>query len=391
MVLEKYKKELEKLEKLVNLNLEAYYNTDYAFVPGINKLRENLKSKQPLESIQQVEKFGKEIKDILIFLNDQENDYLLYIDFEMIRTSVMFNQCIDQSFLHFSYKEQLEIILYFIKKNLEHHILDQDKQNFKRSIWKSFYSHLSEKEFEKLYDVEMKKDSEKRDLYFRKVLLKSEKNWYLKKNVSIAHRMLKKYYFDKKENFSEKDLSFVVKSFAVLGLDSTMCDAFKVLLKKKIKARKEEKEGVSKRKITPLNQKETKKLYREIMEMYNIDDQRVIRPLTLSEIILLVEKMKKMNVNQKEIIKFICNVNKEGLEAYKNSRVKLSEYYPKLVLYARNETVNYLNDCIKEMLTMQNCEDYSFWKKNMEETLNKALLEVQKVYEYEFNEGMKLH
>ena len=141
-----------------------------------------------------------------------------------------------------------------------------------------------------------------------------------------------------------------------------------------------------------MNQKESKRLYREIMAFYDIDAQKVLCPLTLSEIILLVQKMFQTNISQKEIIKFILNINKEGLEAYKNSREKLEAYYPKIIKYASEETVSLLNSYLQEMMVKpQSYEDYSFWKENMEIELKKGLLEIRDVYEYELNEGMNLY
>lgn len=127
------------------------------------------------------------------------------------------------------------------------------------------------------------------------------------------------------------------------------------------------------------------------MDKYNIDEQRVIRPLTLSEIVFLVKKMHRINISQKEIIKFILNVNKEGLEAYKNSRYKFQDYYPKIVEYASKETITLLNSYLNEMMVKQSYADYSFWKENMEKIFKEGLLEVRDVYQYELNEGMKIH
>ena len=208
----------------------------------------------------------------------------------------------------------------------------------------------------------------------------------------VAHRMIKKHYFENKDNFSEKDMSFILQAFKTLRFYPQMCDAFSVLLKKNIKIEKEEKKVVPKKNMKIMNQKESKRLYREIMAFYDIDAQKVLCPLTLSEIILLVQKMFQTNISQKEIIKFILNINKEGLEAYKNSREKLEAYYPKIIKYASEETVSLLNSYLQEMMVKpQSYEDYSFWKENMEIELKKGLLEIRDVYEYELNEGMNLY
>lgn len=101
--------------------------------------------------------------------------------------------------------------------------------------------------------------------------------------------------------------------------------------------------------------------------------------------------MYRINISQKEIIKFILNVNKEGLEAYKNSRYKFQDYYPKIVEYASKETITLLNSYLNEMMVKQSYADYSFWKENMEKIFKEGLLEVRDVYQYELNEGMKIH
>lgn len=149
--------------------------------------------------------------------------------------------------------------MYFVKKNLDHHLLDLDENSFKNYIWKTYYPHLSEEVFKKLYAEELLKTGKSHNnAYFRKVLSKGKREWQLKKKVCVAHRVIKKHYFDKKENFSEKDLSFVIQSLIVLGLDSKMCDVFKVLFKKKIKIKKEEKVVVPKIEIKLLDQKNLK-------------------------------------------------------------------------------------------------------------------------------------
>lgn len=392
MLIEKYKKELEKIENLIHRNRIAYYNTDNEIIPGMKELRETYMNDQNEESIQLTTKYANNIHVVLDFLNAKDNDYLVYTNYEFINASLFFHEGIDQSLYHFSYKEKLEIIMYFVKKNLNHHLLDLDENSFKNYIWKTYYAHLSEEVFKKLYAEELLKTGKSNNnAYFRKVLSKGKREWQLKKKVCVAHRVIKKHYFDKKENFSEKDLSFVIQSLIVLGLDSKMCDVFKVLFKKKIKIKKEEKVVVPKIEIKLLDQKESKRLYREIMDKYNIDEQRVIRPLTLSEIVFLVKKMHRINISQKEIIKFILNVNKEGLEAYKNSRYKFQDYYPKIVEYASKETITLLNSYLNEMMVKQSYADYSFWKENMEKIFKEGLLEVRDVYQYELNEGMKIY
>ena len=393
MIIEKYKKELEVIENVIQRNRIAYYNTDNETLPGMKKLKETYRSQQSEASIKLIEKFRNEISSVLDFLNNDENDYLVYTDYVFINWSLYFHESVDSSLEHFSYKEKFEIIMFFIKRNLDHHLLDLDDHSFKKYLWKTYYAHLSEADFEKLYVEEInKKEKDKNNLYFRKSLSNSKEKWQFKQKVMVAHRMIKKHYFENKDNFSEKDMSFILQAFKTLRFYPQRCDAFSVLLKKNIKIEKEEKKVVPKKNMKIMNQKESKRLYREIMAFYDIDAQKVLCPLTLSEIILLVQKMFQTNISQKEIIKFILNINKEGLEAYKNSREKLEAYYPKIIKYASEETVSLLNSYLQEMMVKpQSYEDYSFWKENMEIELKKGLLEIRDVYEYELNEGMNLY
>lgn len=215
-----------------------------------------------------------------------------------------------------------------------------------------------------------------------------------------AHKILSTHYFEKGENYNEQDIDSMVEAFYLLELSESSIAAFKTILLNRIEKRRKKvpqftqkaKRAVNEEK---LSQKEYNYLFREIETYYDIQNQKVIRPLTLEEIVYLMHLLQKIKLPETEIIKCITNINKAGLNAYNNPLSQFNDYYNKMITLTSNEEVakalEYIKDCMQALYIPESASDYLFWKKEIANELKKVMKIVNRDYRYEILEGQKLN
>lgn len=308
----------------------------------------------------------------------------------------------------FKSKEKFEIICHILERNLASFnnsaiILDYDK------IKKYKPKSMSSIEFEDfMYNGEflkvIRKDEndlteEERNLRNGIYEIIINNDYYV--SSTIAQKSIKKHYFDKINEFTLKDIKFIIKSMKVLKISDKLLNGFEIILKNKINQREKRTEiyhGSKKIENKKFSEREYYKTFREIETYYNIQEQKAIKPLTLKEVIYLVSLMYRINISEKEIIKCIQTINRSGLEAYDNILVKFREYYPKMVHCSETPEIKKALETIMEYTLelenilksgSQNSPDYYFWKNEIEEEFKNVTPELNKDYTFELENGRK--
>ena len=221
------------------------------------------------------------------------------------------------------------------------------------------------------------------------------------------HEKIKNHCFDKRNSFTQEDMEVTIKQYKLLGVSDTLCICFQSLLTKDLERRNKNLAKISTKRIVEekqevkktISNREYKKIFKQIEEYYNIQNQRAIKPLKLQEIIYLISLMYKIDIPEKEIKKCIQTIYATGYEAYNDTLVKFYDYYPKMVYYSENEDIKLALDTIvsylKEIEEITNNtkikEDYAFWEGEIKEEFNKVFPELNKDYNYELEEGRKIN
>ena len=219
------------------------------------------------------------------------------------------------------------------------------------------------------------------------------------------HEKIKNHYFDKKSSFIQEDIEITIEQYKLLGVSEILCNYFQSILTNDLEHRSKNLTNISTKKIVEektetkkiVSNREYKKIFKEIEEYYNIQDQRAIKPLKLQEIIYLISLMYKIAIPEKEIKKFIQTIYATGYEAYNDTLAKFYDYYPKMIYYRENEEIRLALDTISSYLkeieeitnTTKKNEESIFWEDGIKEEFNKVLPQLNKNYNYELEEGRK--
>ncbi len=227
---------------------------------------------------------------------------------------------------------------------------------------------------------------------------------FLKENGKISEEDFEIILKLKKQliNGEKLDPENSVQAYQILGIPSNLCKGFGNLLKKAqskeniVEERNKEKKIKENNYLTvDSSTKEYKLIFREIMEMYDIQDHKIIRALTKDEIIYLVSLMLKINIPEIEIRKSIQNINWHGIEAYNNPVTEFNYNYEKIernsAIVEVEIAIRNIKEYIQAMIMPEDDTEYSFWKNQIEEELKKIRNILNQDDTYELEEGRKLN
>lgn len=305
-----------------------------------------------------------------------------------------------------SVRDSLNIVLFIIKRNLKEGILeveglkntillgyDEDSliiDDFNKGNLISLYLafEVAEGNLSVLTTENIKT--------IREFVRKCEKNFQSIRNV---HKIFDKHYIKKENEFEIEDIKPILDAFALLKFSEEQRKAFHQFLLKKAKKSEKQKNvekftsSAPKTEIKKISQKEYNQIFREIESYYDIQNQKVIRPLSLQEIVYLVSLLFKIQISEKEIEKCIKNINKEGLNAYNNPLSQFNDYYNKMITLTNNpevkESIHYIKECMQTLYIPESDNDYAFWKQEIATELIKILKIVNKDCKYEIEEGRR--
>lgn len=308
-------------------------------------------------------------------------------------------------------REQLQVILYMLEKNLATPILCDEADGFDAPAIENFdfktmtkeeardmihsmeYGRLSTANPDDLTEAEIAKYMELKQFIDSNPLDLS----YLKE----LHRNISMHYFEKIDSFDYDDVRAILCVLESFGVPKNMCDSFKYYFDREVKKREPKEEVVIVRDFhkkldeNRITEKEYNLLNRELKKYFDLDDMYMEEPLTIDMQIYCVSLMMKMRISLDTIKKAlkVMNRNNKNLSDNVNPIVLFNRLYGRLNYYSENEelveAISQIMNFFQEIFICSN-DDYEFWKSMIGEELEKALTFVPNTYEYEIEEAKKL-
>lgn len=308
-------------------------------------------------------------------------------------------------------REQLQVILYMLEKNLATPILCDEADGFDAPAIENFefktmtkeeardmihsmeYGRLSTADPDDLTEDEIAKYMELKQFIDSNPLDLS----YLKE----LHRNVSMHYFEKIDSFDYDDVRAILCVLESFGVPKNMCDSFKYYFEREVKKREPKEEVVIVRDFhkkldeNRITEKEYNLLNRELKKYFDLDDMYMEEPLTIDMQIYCVSLMMKMRISLDTIKKAlkVMNRNNKNLSDSVNPIVLFNRLYGRLNYYSENEelveSISQIMNFFQEIFICSN-DDYEFWKSMIGEELEKALTFVPNTYEYEIEEAKKL-
>lgn len=350
----------------------------------------------------------KEINDI----NLKRKKYCLDNEFALLAS--ILNDCFQRKIIDEEFYKKLNFDYYGYYEFIFHYL---NKGNFSTKIAFDVLTHMAKVYIDNLViDDELENET---DYFFENIFLGilnldekvAEKfNDYEEKDkdltFKVIHVLIKRMYFDRIDTYNIKDAQGLILLFSLLGNDPCFIDSFYDYLNAKIiirdKKRKEKTNNInSKINIVveepknKISHKEYNKIYREILESYDLDNQRTIKPLSLKDIIYLTSLMYKINIDENEIKKFVQNANKDFFVPEISPFMTYMTYLPKIKYYLENneelkKALDLISSYVNEMLLMRDDrQEYYFWKDCISEEMKEIYLLLKDKYAYELEEGKK--
>ena len=308
-------------------------------------------------------------------------------------------------------REQLQVILYMLEKNLATPILCDEADGFDAPAIENFefktmtkeeardmihsmeYGRLSTADPDDLTEDEIAKYMELKQFIDSNPLDLS----YLKE----LHRNISMHYFEKIDSFDYDDVRAILCVLESFGVPKNMCESFKYYFEREVKKREPKEEVVIVRDFhqkldeNRITEKEYNLLNRELKKYFDLDDMYMEEPLTIDMQIYCVSLMMKMKISLDTIKKAlkVMNRNNKNLSDSVNPIVLFNRLYGRLNYYSENEelveAISQIMNFFQEIFICSN-DDYEFWKSMIGEELEKALTFVPNTYEYEIEEAKKL-
>ena len=226
--------------------------------------------------------------------------------------------------------EKSEIIIHIVIQNIKAGILDTDKYTGLTTDYpKEHLKYIKEALYTSdidLYPVKFSENFYK--IYFAKniglnalININSGVNDEKFAKIKKAHQIIKEHYLDKVNSYDENDIKELMKAFRLLGLSSSIIDAFESEFNKCLFLRKNAenpvKEKVSKyveigsavSEVKPLIPKKVfNTFYFELCSYYDFDKMKPMRELYLDEIIYSLCLLNKLGFSQKDTLRFINDI-----------------------------------------------------------------------------------
>lgn len=243
------------------------------------------------------------------------------------------------------------------------------------------------------------KDYTKEDIKFLDLLNESLKDE--KENKHFIRLMITiKEHLIEKEKRNAEDIKLIIESLESLKVEKELISSVEYLLQKELEKQENKNEELHKNNekkeavqedVIPW--KEYNKIFKEIESMYDIQNQKIVKPLDMESLIYLVSLMLKVKIEESEIEKCILNVYKE-VKMSQNVFQQLNYFLPK-ISESNSESVKKSLETIKsyleEMIIPTSKDDYVFWKNEIIKETHDIFSEVNKEYEYELEMAHSLN
>lgn len=214
-----------------------------------------------------------------------------------------------------------------------------------------------------------------------------------------VHNIIKKHYLDKKDTYTNEDITIIIEYLTKLGLDIESLTRIKkgleIIIYKNNKKEKQNQEIQLPKIKQPtkeyLSKKEYFKIKHELEEYIDLCILSPVKELTLKEIIYCIRLLMLIDIPEYQIDKFLKEVSKtiKG-----NNPISLYiSLYDKINYYAKDETIKnkikLVEEYLKEIFICQD-DDYRFWKDMIEEELSSIIEQIPNTGEYEKQEARRI-
>lgn len=304
----------------------------------------------------------------------------------------IFSRLLKESTLN--YKDKLKVFEYFMEKVLNR--LSKDHMNIAINEDLVKKSNIDEVDFLNFLKHEpVKEEKNERDKEYIELLNKYNITTE-KARIIIGCFSIKSHFLNKRNSFNETDLKITLMAFEVLNISQSLIIKVQRTLTKELKERSKEEKSrepviVKKEQKKRLSQKEYNHKFHRVQELYDIQQQTVIKPLVLDEIVELISLLYELNVDEKEIIKCIQTINKYDLAAYKNPIAEFNDYYEKMMFCSEDpnirETQQNIKDYLQEIFIPSDNSSYLFWKQAIDDEMKKAHVTLKENYQYELEKA----
>ena len=215
-------------------------------------------------------------------------------------------------------REQLQVILYMLEKNLATHILCEETGGFDAPAMENFEFKTMTKEeasklihsmeYDRLCTASIDELTEEEKLKYAELREFIDSNPLDLSYIKELHRNISMHYFEKIDSFDYDDVNAILCVLESFGIPKEMCDSFKYLLDKEVKKREVKEEIVIVRDFHKkldekrITEKEYNLLNRELKKYFDLDNMYVEEPLSIEMQIYCVSLMIKMGITD-DVIK----------------------------------------------------------------------------------------
>lgn len=215
-----------------------------------------------------------------------------------------------------------------------------------------------------------------------------------------SHHLLKNYYLDKEDSFTEEDISYILPILDNLELDEESISKIErglhsMVYRRNSKKAKQEKatnnpnipiKKVHFPKKEALSKREYYSIESELSTYFSFEKMIAPRALSLKEVIYCIKLMLKLQKPEHIIDSFIREVEKRNSTENRNPVSLYIELYDKIKYYAQSESIArkiaLVEEYLSEIFICQD-NDYEFWKEMIDEELTSLLSELPNNGEYE--------
>ncbi len=210
---------------------------------------------------------------------------------------------------------------------------------------------------------------------------------------------IKRHYFDKWDSFDLEDIEKVIFAFEEICDSTKVLGGVKNILKKELSKREKKVKTMSvclageQRKSQLLNDKEYKKLRKELESYYRIYQNEFVRDINYSDMIYCLSLMYQLGIDEANIDQFLLKYRLNCTSSIKDPIKWFIFFYEKLLYHQKDvrvmtsfqQLLEYMSD-----IFVVGDEEYSYVKEEMQKEQNKIEHLLIDNYDYEKNYVKKL-
>ncbi len=211
-------------------------------------------------------------------------------------------------------------------------------------------------------------------------------------DVQKYHKDIKEHYFDRIDDYKQNDIEIVLEALLKLKVREELVTAIRYTLESKMNRRLSKGLENTFSVNTYHVRNECSDALLRLEETVDLKELMPRKFLSQEQTLEIVVLMLKAKINREQIQIFLKNLEIKNVMKKVNPVTQYLALYDKLKFYELRlvlvEELKSLEDYF-QMLGIANDEEYSFWKKCLEEELTNYLKAIPGSFDYEFEEGKK--